>query len=251
MHNGAKEYSCRLKHVRKFVDCQEVAVHKSFLGHLALPTWLEGASIMASAGTVGLLHFGVVGILAWLTALSQCRNRRYTRRRSTFDLKARHESMASPGALRSHESYVLVETRDARACIVFFVFYFSSWHSFIRKPRSTCTSRILGPSVAHNARFFASQGTKGLRLNIPVSCNSQYIGRTGQCLNARLKEHYRNDKFLQAPCNLAHPCKTCQCSPLWRKTKIVAKSTNTIEREIFKGYTTMSAPEDQCAIVPC
>lgn len=85
---------------------------------------------------------------------------------------------------------------------------------------------------------------------VPLSCEKKYVGRTGRCVNTRLREHNYNCKQITHPGNLATHCNRCQCHPKFDSTKIVSRCHSSKEREIIEAFTMNRNGVDTCVSAP-
>lgn len=70
--------------------------------------------------------------------------------------------------------------------------------------------------------------------SILLSCGRRYIGKTGRCLNDRLREHSYN-VFKVVSGHLGVHCRDCGCIPAFEGCQVVFKNKDSVTREIIEA----------------
>lgn len=71
--------------------------------------------------------------------------------------------------------------------------------------------------------------------NIPLTCDKVYIGRTGRCINTRLREHHASLSSNDGA-NLARHCRECGWHALFSNVTYLGRGKGKEEREIVEAY---------------
>lgn len=83
---------------------------------------------------------------------------------------------------------------------------------------------------------------------IPLSCGQVYIGQSGRCINVRLREHDLALKASPAG-HLAVHVRDCNCTPLFKNTKILKRLNEKTSREICEAHM-ITRKAGQCISAP-
>lgn len=80
---------------------------------------------------------------------------------------------------------------------------------------------------------------KDVVYEIPLSSSEFYIGKTGSCINAWLREHDSSTGRSDGA-HLTEHRKTCSCVPRFEQVKIIGKSRDQTVRELTEAFHTRS-----------
>ncbi|CAN8020541.1 unnamed protein product, partial [Ixodes persulcatus] len=100
--------------------------------------------------------------------------------------------------------------------------------------------------VQHQQRYVECQSA--VVYEIPFTCGKVYVGQTGRCVNDRLREHAASLKSSPAG-HFAIHVRDCQCSALFRKTKILKRFGERRTRELYEAQVILSTG-DACVSAP-
>lgn len=96
------------------------------------------------------------------------------------------------------------------------------------------TQKRYNCSKKHRDQFVPC--AEGVVYSITLSCGKEYVGQTGRCLNDRLREHSYNVTKLATTGHLAAHCMRCGCKPIFNETKVIARSSDQMTREIVEAF---------------